>query len=276
MARDPMRHGITVSVIAPAAYLSDFVAQDPASVHHVAAQRVLTDPTYRDFFRIESELGATIIVDNGVFDLGHALPAAELVRAARAVAADEIILPDVLHDGPATMAASDQAASELLELSDEFRLCVVVHAADDEQWHRCYEHFVSCSYVGAIAFPASRRREPSDELSKNRVAATQYLDEHGMVEPRLVYRLLGLGRTGHLELVEQRRHDWIASVDCAAPVILGAMGMAMHPDGPYEKVPTPRIDALGPIEPGRFGLIRDNIHAVRYAAGCPVTIRAVS
>lgn len=275
MANDPARHGIHVSVIAPADYLTDFVAQDPASVHHVAAQRVLSDPTYRDFFRAEAELGATIVVDNGVFDLGHALSAAELVRAARTVAAEEIILPDVMHDGPATMQASDRAAAELLERTDKFRLCAVVHAADDEQWHRCYEYFASSSYVGALAFPASRRKEPSDELSKNRVAATRYLAEHALVEPRLVYRLLGLGRAGHLELFEQRRHDWIASVDCAAPVILGAMGIAMHPDGPYEKVPTPRIDDLGPIEPERFGLIRDNIAAVRYAAQCPIAIRAV-
>lgn len=269
--RTPKR--IDVSVIAPAGYLREFVGQSPATVHHVAAQRVLNDDTYRQFFAAEARRGAEIIVDNGVFDLGASLPPQQLLHAARAVNAVEIILPDVMHDGPATMRASDRAATELLELGCELRLCAVVHAADDTEWQRCYEHFVTADYVGAIALPASRRKTPSQELCKNRVAATRHLDEHGMVDDRLIYRLLGLGRAGHLELFEQREHDWIASVDCAAPVILGAMGVRMHPDGPYTKIPTPPVDALGVIDPALFALIRDNIAAVRHAANCPVQIR---
>ncbi|MGO1053677.1 hypothetical protein [Crossiella sp. CA198] len=264
--------GIDVSVIAPSDYLDDFVAQAPARVHHVAAQRVLTDSAYRTFFRREAQRGADIIVDNGVFDLGYALPATQLVAAARAVEAREIILPDVMRDGPATIKACDEAAWEIRDLSDEFRLCVVLHAADDQEWLRCYDHFVSSDYVGAIALPASRRPAPEDQLCRTRWTATRYLADHGMVEKRIVYRLLGLGRTGHLELLEQREHEWIASVDGAAPVILGAMGIAMLSDGPYEKPPTPRIENLGPIPEERFDLIRRNIAVVREAAGSSVRI----
>jgi hypothetical protein len=178
-----------------------------------------------------------------------------------------------MHDGPATILASDRAAAELLKIGCEFRLCAVVHAADDTEWLSCYEHFVTRGYVGTIALPASRRKAPSDELSKNRIVATRYLEEQGMVDAGLIYRLLGLGRAGHLELFEQREHAWITSVDCGAPVILGAMGIRMQPNGPYEKVPTPPVDALGVIDPGLFPLIRDNIGAVRHAANCPVQIR---
>lgn len=267
-----MAKRIDVSVIAPPEYLDAFVAQEPARVHHVAAQRVLTDSAYRAFFHREAQRGAEIIVDNGVFDLGQALPAADLVAAARAVAAREIILPDVMRDGLATIKASDQAAREIRDLCDDFRLCVVLHAAGDQEWFRCYDYFVSSDYVGAIALPASRRPAPEDQLCRTRWTATRYLEDHGMVEDRIVYRLLGLGRTGHLELVEQREHEWIASVDGAAPVILGAMGIAMLPDGPYEKPPTPRIDDLGPIPEERFDLIRRNIAVVREAAGSSVRI----
>jgi hypothetical protein len=267
-----MAKSIDVSVIAPPDYLDAFVSQEPASVHHVAAQRVLTDATYRAFFHREAQRGAAIIVDNGVFELGQALPAADLIAAARAVEAHEIILPDVMRDGAATIKASDEAASDIRDLSDEFRLCVVLHAADDDEWLRCYDHFVSSDYVGAIALPASRRPAPEDQLCRTRWTATRYLEDRGMVEDRIVYRLLGLGRTGHLELVEQREHEWIASVDGAAPVILGAMGIAMLPNGPYEKPPTPRIENLGPIPEERFDLIRRNIAVVREAAGSSVRI----
>ncbi|WP_326644662.1 hypothetical protein OG884_10890 [Streptosporangium sp. NBC_01755] len=263
---------IDFSVIAPPGYLEVFVAQEPARVHHVAAQRVLSDSAYREFFRREAKRGAEIVVDNGVFDLGHALPPVDLVAAARAVDAREIILPDVLSDGAATIKASDEAAREIRELSDEFRLCAVLHAADDQEWLRCYDHFVSSDYAGAIALPASRRPAPEEWLCRTRWTATRYLEDHGMLEERIVYRLLGLGRTGHLELAEQCEHEWIASADGAAPVILGAMGIAMLPDGPYDKPKTPRIEHLGPIPEKRFDLIRQNIAVVRSAAGSNVRI----
>jgi hypothetical protein len=268
-----MSKNIDVSVIAPPDYLDAFVAQEPARVHHVAAQQVLTNAAYRAFFHREAQRGAEIVVDNGVFELGHALPTTDLIAAARAVEAREIILPDVMRDGSATIKASDEAAREIRDLSDEFRLCVVLHASDDQEWLRCYDYFVSSDYAEAIALPASRRPAPEEQLCRTRWTATRYLEDRGMVEDRIVYRLLGLGRTGHLELREQREHEWIASVDGAAPVLLGAMGIAMLPDGPYEKPPTPHIEKLGPIPEERFDLIRQNIHVVREAAGSSVRIQ---
>ncbi|MFG2640386.1 hypothetical protein ACGFYP_05365 [Streptomyces sp. NPDC048370] len=265
--------GIDFSVIAPPAYLNAFVAQEPALVHHVAAQRVLTDEDYRAFFAREAERGAEIIVDNGLFDLGYALPATRLVEAALAVSAREIILPDVMRDGAATFTASEQAAREIRELSGEtFQLCAVLHAADDEEWLRGYDSFVTSGWAGAIALPASRRPDPDGQLCRTRWLATAHLEGHGLVDDRIVYRLLGLGRTGHLELVEQREHTWISSVDGAAPVILGVMGIALRPEGPYEKPSTPRIEQLGPIAEERFDLIRQNIAVVRAAAGSTMTI----
>ncbi|WP_329450016.1 hypothetical protein OG894_04925 [Streptomyces sp. NBC_01724] len=265
--------GIGFSVIAPPVYLEHFVAQEPARVHHVAAQHVLSDEIYRAFFAREAERGAEIVVDNGLFDLGYALPAESLVEAALAVSAREIILPDVMRDGAATLKASEKAAREIRELSgDAFRLCAVLHAADDDEWLRTYDAFVTSDWAGAIALPASRRPDPDEQLCRTRWLATAYLQDHGLVDDLLVYRLLGLGRTGHLELIEQREHEWISSVDGAAPVILGAMGVALLPEGPYEKPSTPRIEKLGPIPEDRFDLIRENICVVRAAAGSTVTI----
>lgn len=239
----------------------------------MAAQHVLSDEIYRAFFAREAERGAEIVVDNGLFDLGYALPAESLVEAALAVSAREIILPDVMRDGAATLKASEKAARQIRELSgDAFRLCAVLHAADDDEWLRTYDAFVTSDWAGAIALPASRRRDPDEQLCRTRWLATAYLQDHGLVDDLLVYRLLGLGRTGHLELIEQREHDWISSVDGAAPVILGAMGIPLLPEGPYEKPSTPRIEQLGPIPEDRFDLIRKNISVVRAAAGSTVTI----
>lgn len=259
---------IDVSIIAPARYLREFAAQVPARVHHVAAQRVLQDEQYRQFFREQAEDGASIVVDNGVFDLGDSLAAEDLISAARAVAADEIILPDVMRDGAATVRASDAAAVEFSKYSDGLRFCVVVHGADHDDWRHCLEAFTEREYVGAMALPASRKPVTGAVGPANdRILAAQYLADNGHLSTDRIYRMLGLGRLGHLELAVQRHHDWIASVDCATPVILGSMGVRMLPGGPYEKVPTPRVETIDYIDPQRFGLIQENIATVRAAAG---------
>ncbi|MGW7261196.1 hypothetical protein [Streptomyces sp. NPDC054834] len=90
--------GIDFSVIAPPAYLEDFVAQEPARVHRVAAQRVLSDEIYRVFFAREAERGAEIIVDNGLFDLGYA-PAGGKPRRSRARGVREGDHPAGRHAG---------------------------------------------------------------------------------------------------------------------------------------------------------------------------------
>ena len=65
---------INVSVIAPAAYLREFAGQDPATVHHVAAQRVLARSGVPGVLpRRGRSWARMIILDNGVFDLGEAL-----------------------------------------------------------------------------------------------------------------------------------------------------------------------------------------------------------
>lgn len=87
---------------------------------------------------------------------------------------------------------------------------------------------MTSDWAGAIALPASRRPDPDGQLCRTRWLATAYLKDRGLVDDLIVYRLLGLGRTGHLELIEQREHEWISSVDGAAPVILGAMGIALR------------------------------------------------
>jgi len=71
--QDESSKTISVSVIAPAAYLCDFAGQTPATVHHVAAHRVLRDLAYREFFLGEQQRGAAIIIDNGVSDLAGSL-----------------------------------------------------------------------------------------------------------------------------------------------------------------------------------------------------------
>lgn len=260
-------NAITVSVIAPTRHLQDFVAQDPPTLHYTAAQRLLDDHEYRRFYAEESERGARIIVDNGVFELGQSLDATDLVRAANAVHATEIVLPDVIQDGAGTVRASADAALHLARLTSDFRLCVVVQGASNDDWRRCYDHFVAAPYVQTIALPAPLKTSRHTGVAYNRIEATRYLNDRRLVREDRVYRLLGLGDSGHLELAEQRQHTWIHSVDCSSPVTMGALGIAIAAGSPYTKTAV-RVDELAEIPDTRHGLVYHNIAILREAAGC--------
>lgn len=258
---------ITVSVIAPTAYLRDFVDQVPPTLHHITAQRVLHDNLYRRFYREQVERGASLVLDNGVFDIGQSLAPDDLLNAARQVRAAEVVLPDVIHDGPATITASEAAARVLHRRGDSLRLCAVVQGGSDHDWLACYSHFLTAPYVGALALPSPKIRSRKTAIYADRLVATSYLDSEEMVSPRLIYRLLGLGDSGHHELSQQRRFAWIQSADSSAPVVLGAMGIRILAEETYQKLTT-SVEELGPIARSRLGLIRENIATVRAAAGC--------
>src|SRR5215469_12429964 len=104
-----MTTSINLAVIAPTRYLCQFANQVPPTIHYIAAHRVLHDSGYRRFYLDQGQLGASLVLDNGVFDLGRPMEPGDLLRAARQVGASEIVLPDVIHHGHATTLASQRA-----------------------------------------------------------------------------------------------------------------------------------------------------------------------
>jgi hypothetical protein len=263
--------GIQVSIIAPSRYLEAFVSQAPPTIHYLAAQHVLRDVAYRRFYLEQAEKGARLIVDNGVFELGQSLPAEDLVRAARLVKASEVILPDVIHDGRETILSTERAARLMHRGLSNVGLCAVVQGSGDRDWLECHEHLASVSYLCSIALPSPKRTGSLAGIAFNRLQATKWLDLYGMVASHLLYRLLGLGDSGHLELQQQRRHPWIRSVDSSAPFVLGALGLSIRPGEPYRK-PSFGLERFPSISRTHYPLIRGNIEALRAAAGCTLWI----
>ena len=264
---------IDVSIIAPTRYLEAFASQTPSTIHYTAAQRILNDDDYLRFYKDEAERGARVIVDNGVFDLGQSLDPADLVRAAKAVHAAEIVLPDIIHNGAETMRSSDAGARAIHRISTAFELCAVVQGASDNEWLRCHEHFSKASYVSSVALPAPMSSSRPRGIAFNRAVATEYLDTSGLANPALTYRLLGLSNSGHLELSAQRRFPWIRSVDCSSPVTLGADGRAIQPGVPYRRSSTP-VDKVRELSEFHMELIHWNIGVIRRAAGCKIQTRS--
>lgn len=76
--------------------------------HLVLAHKVLEDKKYADFYRHRSIAGDFIIQDCSAFELGHPIETPKLLEAADYTLAAEIVCPDVLFDGEATIASTKE------------------------------------------------------------------------------------------------------------------------------------------------------------------------
>ncbi len=169
------------------------------------------------------------ILDNSLIELGGAVDLKRVVKAAEYIGADEIILPDVFQDGPATIKAVQSALDELNKMypnrSWPFKLQAVAQGKDESEWVDCYMELIKNPDVDVIGIP--------------KVLAKM----HPGGRPHFVNELCNLRRKPHhllglwysiTELQEYRDLGMIRSCDT---VLLGYMakhGMSIYgvrPDG---------------------------------------------
>lgn len=97
------------------------------------------------------------ILDNSLIELGGAVDLKRVVKAAENIEADEIILPDVFQDGPATIKAVQSAIDELnkmyLNRSWPFKLQAVAQGKDEKEWYECYMALIKNPDVDVIGVP---------------------------------------------------------------------------------------------------------------------------
>lgn len=97
------------------------------------------------------------ILDNSLIELGGAVDLERVVKAAEYIGADEIILPDVFQDGPATIKAVQSAIDELNKMypnrSWPFKLQAVAQGKDESEWVDCYMELIKNPDVDVIGVP---------------------------------------------------------------------------------------------------------------------------
>lgn len=88
------------------------------------------------------------ILDNSLIELGDAVSTTRLVNAALAINADEIILPDVFRNGPATLASTEKALRECkkieqdLNLERPFKYMGVCQGNDPREFAECFRRML--------------------------------------------------------------------------------------------------------------------------------------
>ncbi len=111
-------------------------------------------PHYAKFAR---NVSGYKILDNSLIELGGAVDLQRVLNAADRIDADEIILPDVFQDGPATIKAVKDAIQELLTIYPDgkfpYEIMAVAQGKDAMEWYECYQFLLDNPYVSVVGIP---------------------------------------------------------------------------------------------------------------------------
>ena len=184
---------------------------------------------YPFYATMAREISGYKILDNSLIELGGAVDLQRVLDAAAHIDADEIILPDVFMDGPATIRATKAAIQELFAIYPDskfpYKIMAVAQGKDEKEWYKCYQYLLDNPYVDVIGIPKV--------LAKIHPQGRPHFVNELCDLRRKPHHLLGLWYSLN-EFKEYKRLDDIRSCDT---VLLGYMakhGLAkggVRPDG---------------------------------------------
>lgn len=97
------------------------------------------------------------ILDNSLIELGGSVSVERVLESAEKIQADEIILPDVFKDGPATIKAVEEALAFLRKKYPKhdwpYKLMAVAQGKDEYEWLDCYYTLLNMNEVDVIGIP---------------------------------------------------------------------------------------------------------------------------
>lgn len=231
------------------------------------------DPDYYHLFRNAVLQGRTVILDNGVFELGTAWDAEHFADWVRKLQPTYYIVPDVLEDADATIKSffnfMDKYASGL-----PGKIIGVVQGKNFDDYVRCYKAIAPyCDRIG-ISFDCSWYKEgiksdnPWVQQAGGRLRMLIRMDEMDVINHYKQHHLLGVSLPQEMEhyrlFQESGGFNWITSVDTSNPVVHGLKGIAYTSDGLQSKE-TQKLYTLvnSWVDADQFDTIMHNIKQFR-------------
>ncbi len=185
--------------------------ENKLSYHMALAQYLISDAGYLKMYKMLRKCvnGAFIIVDNGAAE-GDRQSFDMVVKVADEIEADEIVMPDMLRNGPDTVRMStDPAAQRIVPPKKRF---VVPQGRNLNEWTDCLTMLEREMDFRTIGVPKHLISSPCG--SRN-----PYLDHLEMFgyPDRYDIHLLGLNSLTELHDIVQS-YPWIRGVDSGMPV----------------------------------------------------------
>lgn len=177
-------------------------------------QLVLTNSKYCSYY---SNHKGYKILDNGAYE--SELQGIEgVIKAAKAISASEIILPDIIFDCDKTIELAHSSIEYLKKkgLLGAYNIMAVPQGDTEENWWKCYEALEIIAEINVIGFSKlSCPKAFNDTITQSRLKITSSCSPM----PDKQYHLLG----GSYEILDEvKSHpDWIRSIDTSIPFEAG-------------------------------------------------------
>jgi len=194
---------------------------------------ILESEEYRDFYLRMSERGDFVSVDNGIVEQGEALPIKDVLEAAHAIRAKEVVLPDVLYDSHGTLIKTVLALDYLRShhCIDDLQWMGVPHGRTFKEWLACYLTMLDLPDIKTIGISMFDH----DLLPRGRPQILDVLEQLNLIDATKEYHMLGCWRdlreVWHLahRCTAKASHYgprpvlrlWVRSMDTGVPVRLG-------------------------------------------------------
>lgn len=198
--------------------------------HLLLAHEVLKDPErWSAFFEGRRQGGHIdfIIMDNSLWELGHPLPAPDLVKAVEVVKANTLVLPDKLSDRNTTVRMSTEGYKELSDVLPSYSSFLVVAQGESVQESvACVADIVAGDMLGKIKF-----------ISAPRIFTERYGSRAELVKalrnefPELLVHLLGFSNDMADDFLVAETAG-VLGIDSATPIWLGQQGRVLK-TSPY-------------------------------------------
>lgn len=204
-----------VAIISPVALLEKY----STDFHLVLTQYYLKSHQYRDFCLRRSAMGDFIVLDNGAAELKAAVEGLDMMDVVEELLPDIVVAPDIIYDRDRTI---DRTEAFLKEYKYGLGILGVMvmavpQGADSEEWYECYTLFNADSrvdWLGISMFYTPKFNKRLEVLE--RIAPTVRKPCH----------LLGLWDNPY-DLLEERKFDFVHSVDTAKPLEYAIEGLAL-------------------------------------------------
>ncbi len=210
--------------------------------YHLVLAHLCDDPRYVEFYRKEADQGSFVIADNGAHEHGSGESVEFLLKLAKRLHAQEIVLPDFLEGADETISLTSAALTYLMrhpeqvEASGILSIMVVPQGDSIWSWRRCLYHLMELLHRSDLdlgfTLGLSKDYDVFDGglyglLEKDLLPVAETLD--------IEIHLLGWEKDlFNLERVGRHFGNRIRSIDSARPFVYATQGIDinMYEDSP--------------------------------------------
>jgi hypothetical protein len=218
--------------IAPVEYLH--LIPDNARFHLILAH-LLKDEKYANFYKKKSDRGDVIICDNGAFEFKRSLDPIPLMKLVKesGVNPTYVVAPDYPFE---PWSVTYDSTVNFIEMSkdENYRIMAVPQSekGNYKGWLECYKRLSRLEQVDVIGMSilgipnAFCGLTGTDDIATNRIFATAYMLENGLVSNDVSHHYLGLG-DGPREIMVQRALGVMDTNDSSSPFWHGIQGISL-------------------------------------------------